>query len=72
MTETDPSLTILAQAAADKWAAAGKFFAPDMASIRPNTLIVAMTLSGETRINEYDFLLNDSEYCYDFFIYMFK
>jgi len=47
-----PEETILVQAAADKWAAAGKFIAPDMASIRPNTLIVAVTLSGETRINK--------------------
>ena len=72
LTETDPSLTALAQAAADRFAAAGKCVAPDFSSARPNTLVVAMTLSGETRINEYDFLLNDSEYCYDFFIYMFK
>ena len=60
LTETDPSLTALAQAAADRFAAAGKFVAPDFSSVRPNTLVVAMTLSGETRINEYDFLLNDS------------
>jgi hypothetical protein len=40
---------------------AGKFLNPDFSSARPNTLIVAMTLKGETRINEYAFLINDSK-----------
>ena len=61
LTETDPSLTTLAQAAADKFAAAGKFVAPDFSSAKSNTLIVAITLSGETKIKEYDFLINDSK-----------
>ena len=61
LAETDPSLTTLAQATADKWATAGKFVNPDFTGARPNTLIVAMTLKGETRINEYDFLINDSK-----------
>ena len=59
--ETDQSLTDLAQAAADNWAAAGKFVNPDFSNARPNTLIVAMTLRGETRINQYDFLINYSK-----------
>jgi hypothetical protein len=71
LAETDPSLTTFAQAAADRFAAAGKFVAPDFSSVRPNTLVVAMTLSGETRINEYDFLLNDNNFgqvtCFDNF-----
>jgi hypothetical protein len=46
LTETDPSLTALAQAAAYKWATAGKFLNPDMKGARENTLIVAMTLKG--------------------------
>ena len=61
LTETDPSLTALAQAAADRFAAAGRFVAPDFSGARPNVLVVAMTLRGDTRINEYDFLLNDSK-----------
>ena len=58
--ESDASLTALAQAAADKMAAAGKFVEPEIKRSE-NTLIMAMTLSGETRINEYAFLLNDSK-----------
>jgi len=61
LTETDPSLTALAQTAADKFAAAGKFVIPEFSGVRPNVLIVAMTLRGDTRINEYDFLINDSK-----------
>ncbi len=64
LTETDPSLTALAQATAEKFAAAGKFIVPDFSGARPNVLVVAMTLRGDTRINEYDFLINDSKYFY--------
>ena len=69
LTETDPSdpLTALAQAAADRFAAAGKFVAPDFSGARSNVLVVAMTLSGETRINEYDYLLNDSKHPFKYF-----
>ena len=61
MTETDPSLSALAQDADDRWALAGKFVNPDFSSVRPNALIVALTLKGDTRINEYAFLINDSK-----------
>jgi len=71
LTETDPSLTALAQATAEKFAAAGKFVAPDFSGARPNVLVVAMTLRGDTRINEYDFLINDNNFgqvtCFDNF-----
>jgi len=71
LSETDPSLTVLAQASADKFAAAGKFVTPDFTGARPNVLVVAMTLRGDTRINEYDFLINDNNFgqvtCFDNF-----
>lgn len=38
----------------------GNFVNPDFSAARLNTLIVAMRLSGSTRINEYAFLLNQS------------
>ena len=60
LVEGDSSLTALVQAAADKMARAGDFFNPDFSSARPNTLIVATKLSRSTRINEYAFLLNQS------------
>jgi hypothetical protein len=66
LSETDPSLTVLAQASADKFAAAGKFVTPDFTGARPNVLVVAMTLRGDTRINEYDFLINDSKSFFKF------
>jgi len=61
LTETDSFLTYLAQAAADRWATAGKFVTPDFLDAKPNTLVVAMSLKGETRISEYDFLINESK-----------
>ena len=60
LVEGDSSLTALAQAAADKMATAGSFVIPDFSSARPNTLVVAMNLKGSTRINEYAFVLNQS------------
>jgi hypothetical protein len=62
LVEGDSSLTTLAQAAADKMANLGKFVDPDFTTARPNTLIVAMRLSGSTMINEYAFLLNESKF----------
>jgi hypothetical protein len=68
LTETDPSLTALVQAAGEKFAAAGKFVTPDFSGARTNVLVVAMTLRGDTRINEYDFLINDSKSFFSQFI----
>jgi len=62
LVEGDSTLTALAQAAADKMANAGSFVNPDFSTARPNTLVVAMSLRGTTRINEYAFLLNQSKY----------
>ena len=58
--ETDSSLTALAQAAADRFASAGRFTAPEFSGARDNVLIVAMNIRGETQINQYDFLINHS------------
>ncbi len=60
--ETDSTLAQFAQQAAEQMASTGKFVAPSFASRQSNTLVVAMKLSGQTRINEYAFLLNDRNY----------
>lgn len=69
--ETDPSLTVLAQAAAERIASSGKFVAPDFSSRRSDTLVVTMTLSGRTKMNEYAFLINNNDFsqitCFDNF-----
>jgi len=69
--ETDSTLAQFAQQAAEQMASTGKFVAPSFASRQSNTLVVAMKLSGQTRINEYAFLLNDHNFgqvtCFDNF-----
>ena len=67
--ETDPVLTQFAQKAANLMASSGKFVAPSFSSRQSNTLVVAMKLSGQTRINEYAFLLNDRNYLNSFFVF---
>jgi len=69
--ETDSGLTQLAQAAADKWAKAGKFDDVDFSSRHQDTLVVAMNLNADTRIKEYAFLVNEHNFgqitCFDNF-----
>jgi len=59
--ENSPVLTRLAQEAAERMAQQAQFTSPDFTSVtNSQVLIVAVRLSGTTRINEYSFLINES------------
>ena len=62
--QTDASLTEFAQLAADQMVRTGRFVEPNFTTRKSDTLVVAMKLSGKTRINEYAFIINDSKYFY--------
>lgn len=69
--ENSPTLTKLAQAAADKMADQAQFTSPDFSSVsNSQVLIVAIRLGGTTRINEYSFLINESNFFFFLFFFM--
>jgi len=70
--ENNPTLTKLAQAAANKMSAAGEFTSPDFSVVEDSKIVtVAMKLSSQTRIKEYAFLINENNFgqitCFDNF-----
>lgn len=61
--ENNPVLTKLAQAAADKMAENAQFTSPDFSAVsNSEVLMVAVRLGGQTKINEYSFLINESKF----------